>query len=329
MTTLDELREVLEHRAGVPDPTGMIEAARTRATHVRRRRRLTAAAAVVAVAAIAVPVTLAQLRTSDPLPAAYRGAGEATVSVQPDPRFFVLSRRIDATGQMLTVRHRDTADRDWGGVVTVHDPGTYDPDWLGSAEAITVSGRPAHLMVTGESVIGWREPSGAWVVVGEAQSVPALRRLAESVRLGPPHEVTSPVRFGSVPDGLRLRSVTASDDPASLVAHTATVSFSTGQGGDPVLTASAYAGRGGAWTELTGTAPQWQTIGGHRAWRVPASNPNFSRDSGAHVLIETPECGVDVSFQPERISYDEVTRVVTGMTIADCTDPATWTPPLK
>jgi hypothetical protein len=324
MTTVNELREVLEQRAGVPDPTGIIEGARTRVAHVRRRRRLTVAAALVAVAAVALPVTLVQLRTPDTPHAAYREPTEITVSVQPDPRFFVLSRQVDTTGQVLTVRHRDTADKDWGGVITVHDPGTYDPDWLASAEEITVRGRPAHLLATGASVIGWREASGAWVVVSEAQSVQALRRLADSVRVGPPRTITSPVQFGSVPDGLRLDSVTVSDDPVSLPAQ---VSFAAVQSGDPILNATVHSGR--AWAELTGTAPQWTTIGDHRAWRVPEDSPLFSRRSGAHVLIETPKCGVDVSFQPEQLSFEEVERVVTGMTIADCTDPATWTPPLQ
>jgi hypothetical protein len=375
MTTVDELREVLERRAGVPDPTGMIEAAQAGAARVRRRRRITAVA-LAAVVAVAIPVTVAQLPKPGPLPAApppYRSIGEATVSMRPDPDFFVLSRQVDATGQVLTVRHRDTGNKDSGGTVTVHDPGTYDPAWLASSEKITVGGRPAYLAVTvvnrhtgpvmepstqdppqrsrgsepeGASVIGWPEPSGAWVVVGEAQSVPALRRLAESVRLGPPRQVTSPVRFGRLPDGLRLQYISTGDDPAgppSLGFHAAlgfaAADRSPAQGagtvgkslGDLPLNVLVLPRANGGWTELVDVPgrPQWQTIGGQRAMYLPEGSEGF--DGGtAHLLIEKGKCGILISLgAPVRISYEELVRLVAGMTFADCTDPQTWVPPLS
>ena len=375
MTTVDELREVLERRAGVPDPTGMIEAARAGAARVRRRRRITAVA-LAAVVAVAIPVTVARLPKPGPLPASpppYRGTGEATVSMRPDSDFFVLWRRVDATGQVLAVRHRDTGSKDFGGTVTVHDPGTYDPAWLASSEKITVGGRPAYLAVTvvnrptgpvvepstqdlpqrsrglepeGASVIGWPEPSGAWVVVGEAQSVPALRRLAESVRLGPPRQVTSPVRFGRLPDGLRLQYVSAADDPAgppSLgfraalgfaaadrspgpVAGTVGTSF-----GDLPLNVRVQPRTQGSWTELVDARgrPQWQTIGGQRAVYLPVGSEGIPGGT-AQLLIEQGKCGIVISLgAPVRISYEELVRMVAGMTFADCTDPRTWVPPLS
>ncbi|MFI7544242.1 hypothetical protein [Actinoplanes sp. NPDC049599] len=384
MNTIDELREVLEHRAGVPDPTGIIEAARARATHVRRRRRLTAVA-LAAVVAGAIPVTVAQLRTPDPLPAApppYREPGEATLTVRPAPGFFVLRRQIHATGQDVVVRNLDSSDRRDGGSVTAFDPGTYDPAWLKTGERITVGGHPAYYTLTvtsrpsgpatdpagreaiersrlleseGVAVIGWPDPSGAWVVVSGARSREDLRQLAESVRMGPPRKVTSPVQFGWLPDGLRLDYVTADDEPAGprSVASSARVGFTAEASPTPLQPGSwaEYRDRDTAlaavvqpknsrgWGEMVGgpggpsvlsSVPRWQTIGGHRTWYLPEGNPDFAVDSGAHMLVETEKCGVLITLgEPVKISYADLIRTVTQMTVADCTDSATWTPPLK
>jgi hypothetical protein len=262
MTTVDELREVLEHRAGVPDTAGMIEAAQTGAARVRRRRRITAAtvaAGLAVVIAVGTPVALGRSRTADPLPAApspYRGPGDWTVRLEPDPDRFVLERRIEGAGQVLAVRYRDVANRDQAASVKVYDPGTYDSAWLESGERITVDGHPAFYTLTvtsrptgpatdpsvqralkrsqqlegeGVAVIGWQDRSGAWVTVGGTRSRAALQKLAEAVRLGPPQRTTSPVQFGRVPDGMRLGYILTEDatNGPEISSFTAGIGFTT------------------------------------------------------------------------------------------------------
>jgi hypothetical protein len=359
MTTIEELREVLEHRAGVPDPTGLIEAARTRAAVVRRRRRITAATVVagLVVAVVAVPVTVARLRTPDPLPAAPgppRAVSESTVDLDPASGFFVSTRHTRLGLQQLTVRDRVTGARDSGGTVTVTDPGTHHPTWLTSGRRITVGGHRAFLLpsdVETEAVIGWPDRSGAWVQVSQARSHQVLQRLAESVRLGPPREVVYPVRFGWLPDGVRLNSVVATDDPAAppgfsfiaTVGFTATARSSPSNSpqadyGTVAVGATVERRTTGWWKQLVGTKgkpsilgsePRWRTIGGQRAWYLPRGSKGFANWT-ANLLIETGKCGVHITLGvPDRISYDDLVRMVAGMTFADCTDPTTWTPPLR
>ena len=77
--------------------------------------------ALAAVVAVAIPVTMAQLRAPDPLPATpapYREPGEATLTVRPAPGFFVLRRQVHATGQDVVVRNLDSSSRNDGGSVT-------------------------------------------------------------------------------------------------------------------------------------------------------------------------------------------------------------------
>ena len=382
MSTVDELREVLEERAGVPEITGVVEAARAGATRVRRRRRITAAtvtAGLVVVAAVAVPVTVQRMRATDPLPAApatkpYRQTGEYTVRVQPAPRYFVLQRQVEAAGQVVVIRSRNSGDRDWGGTVTVHDPGTYDPAWLRTGERITVDGHPAFYTLTvtsrptgpapeeaverarmleseGVAVIGWPDPSGAWVTVTGGRTRADVQRLAESVELGAPRPITAPVQFSWVPGGLRLGFVSANDQPAGspILDNGARVGFTAkplpaalepgsalaNLHSDMELTVLVLRRTDRSWTEMVdppqppGVAavqPRWRTVAGHRTWYLPPGSPHFAAGS-AHLLIEDGECGIALSVDESvRISYDDLVRTVAGMPFADCTDPATWLP---
>ncbi len=205
------------------------------------------------------------------------------------------------------------------------------------------------------AVIGWPDPSGAWVVVSGTRSREDLQQLAESVRMGLPRKVTSPVQFAWLPAGLRLDYVTADDEPAGprSVASSATVGFTADASPAPLqpgswaefrdrdtaLTAMVQPRNSRGWGEMVGgpggpsvmsTAPRWQTIGGYRTWYLPEGNPDFPTDSGAHMLVEAGKCGVLLSLgEPVTISHADLIRTVTGMTVADCTDSTTWTPPLK
>jgi len=51
-------------------------------------------------------------------------------------------------------------------------------------------------------VIGWQEPSGAWVVVYQGRDKVGLARVAESVRVGDARPLKAPFRLGHVPAGL-------------------------------------------------------------------------------------------------------------------------------
>lgn len=364
MNTLDDLQETFDRQAGTSDGFGMVEAAQAGAARIRRRRRVTGAAAaavLIAVVAVAVPATVARLRAADELPATpapYRAPSEITLSVQPASGFFVLDHGTDATRQFLTVRNSDTAAKDHGGTVNVYDPGTFDPAALKRGERVTVAGHSAYLVPTARPIstdpqLGWQDASGAWVTVSETANREALLRLAETVRLGPPRQITAPVQFGWVPGGLPLSyaksysemggtsgpglgSVVgfAADRPPAQYPMRPVVSGNSGLALSAMTMSKANTG----WAELVAPegapagkhpTPKWETIGGQRAWYLPddAEPQIFGGGPGAHLFIEVGGCGVMLTVADlAQIDYAELVRTVTGMTFSDCTDATTWHP---
>lgn len=354
MTTIEDLRETFDNHAGGPVETGLIEAARTGAARIRRRRRIagTAAAAVlVAAVAVVVPLSAARLR-AEPQPAApapYRAPDESTLTVAGTPGFFVLNHGIDATRQFLVVRGSGPEITDFGGTVTVHDPGSFDPAVLLAGERVTVAGHPAFhvedlagavpgpMTVTGSlrPGVGWQDASGAWIVVSDARNREALVRLGATVRLGPPRKITAPVRFEHRPGGLPVSYVSNNDagNAPGGYQFSSTVGFSPAR--PPFATDDRVSGlpvsvlavpkTSRSWTELlVEPGPDWRTIGGHRTRFLPNSQ---RQGPGAHLLIDAGTCGVLLEVADlARTGYDEIVRTVEGMTIADCTDTTTWLP---
>jgi len=364
MRTLDDLRATFEREAGTSDGFGITEAAQAGAARIRRRRRVLAAAAVtvlVGVVAAAVPIAVTRMRGADPLPATpapYRAPSEITLSVQPTSAFFVLSHGTDSTRQFLTVRNRNTSAKDFGGTVSAYDPGTFDPAGLKRGERVTVAGHSAYLVPTAQKFssdpqLGWQDDSGVWVTISETVNRAAVLRLAGTVRLGPPRQVTAPMRFGWAPGGLPLSYARNSDETGGIRGYqlSSYVGFAADRPPAPdtarppmgaesgmALNAMAVPKTSMSWTEVVAPVgappgrfptPKWETIGGQRAWYlVDNAKPGiFPAGPGAHLFIETDTCGVTLAVTDLAvIDYAELVRTVTGMTFSSCTDATTWQP---
>ncbi|MET0494922.1 MAG: hypothetical protein ABW000_17510 [Actinoplanes sp.] len=363
MNTLDDLRDTFDLAAGTPDVHGVVEAAQTRAGQIRRRRRVVAAAVaagLVVVVAVAVPLTTARLRATEQVatPPPYRTLHQLTLSEQGPGKWFVLNHGTDSTRQFMVIRNRDTDSTDWGGTVSAHDPGTYDPAALEQGENLEVNGHPAHYLeetATVPALLGWRDPSGVWITISGARDRAGLIEVAGIVRLGPPRAATGPVQFGRLPGGLPLNYVASSDESPGAVngGLSARMGFAAGRPPAPDTDLRPVFGResglelsvltqpktSNGWKEMVVQplehpdkmpVPQWTTIGGQRAWFRADHDPEprlFADGPGAHLFIETDTCGVLITVADlGKISYDELVATVSAMTFSSCTDVSTWRP---
>ena len=228
MSDLQELSQVLaDHEQLAPDPAGLVEAARAGAARIRRRRvaytAVTTAVAVLAVIVVSVVLVKPAPPPDRPPVVANRVVPvkmQITVDLAPDPDLTKLAWGRNGNTQHLSVRVLGMFDNE----ITVHDPGTYDPAPLTHGEPVTVQGHSAYYIeglpvtwvrrtalsspsatTTPVPAVGWRDGSGAWVVIYQKSGPKdrsSLLRLAEAVRLGSPHGLRAPFHLSYLPLGL-------------------------------------------------------------------------------------------------------------------------------
>lgn len=407
MNNLTDLRQSLEnHSQLAPDGVGMVEQARIGAVRIRRNRRIvrsaTAFAAVVTVAA-GMPLTArltdpsahesATTPAGKPVQTSYRKLTERTLSLATGSEYYALTQGTYGNRQFLIARNRTSSSEDhFGGVVSVQDPGTFDPTDLQRGEKIAVNGHPAFLveralpprslpsrpsMPSGPAVpggqenppgpdvqaltelrrikeaadrerkvttVGWLDPSGAWVVVGpeSVKDRADLLHLASAVRVGPPRETRAPFQFGWVPGDLPVTAITNSEDANGhdprnrLGSHVALGDYVE----DPARNTDHLSGvppwgrqivvqaLTSVGDDLLAEGPT-KTIAGRDAWYKDFSTVDDPR-TGYEVGIKVAGCVIVVHVvQAEKITLDDVDRMVRDMTFGDCVDPATWKPIMR
>jgi hypothetical protein len=222
----------------------VVEAALAGAVRLRRRRRLVRVAAAVVVALVVPVAVVAGVRVTGgeravpatpPSPSSwphYRDPLEVTVEVDPAAGYTVIERQAQRDRQVVTLRPADARDV----VVTVHNPGTFDPKPFLAAPEEDADGRRVRYLsmfvfddvcptppppprdgITPEDclsaaaarqpkatpALAWAEPSGAWVVLRQVagSNRTDLLRAAAAVRFGPPRGLRTPYRLGYVPAG--------------------------------------------------------------------------------------------------------------------------------
>lgn len=378
--SVDDIRQVLlDHEAFAPDGAGLVEAARAGAGRIRRRRRLAVASAVVVALVVPVAVVAAfqQMGVVEsavtPASPPYRSTLQVTVGVDPDSGYSVLDYWVNRDRQQFRLRPSHGID---DAVVVVHNPGTFDSAPLRSGRPVTVGGRTARYVpdldlgvsctvagpgrptgprgacavrpsgpgVVRMPVIGWAEPSGAWVLVFlSAGSTEAdLSRTAAAVRISSPRDVRAPYRLGYLPAGLTGVYAATTDSgpwqPHSLLAFdtdpaTPVSGLDTATGILPDVTAdltiaavprSPYvdekATELGRPTKVAGLDTYYgtQNVG---SWRI---------ELGAAVLVVVAgACQFQFAVRDSTaVVYPELVRMVENATFADCATPATWTTPL-
>ena len=359
MTTTEDLRRTLVENADLaPDPLGLIEAAREGAARVQRRRRLFAAsgvAAVVVLALVATALVRPDIRTVPPAEKPpYRPPMHLTVSVAAGSPYRVLAEGSNGPYQFLMVRLRDIARG--GAMVAIADPGVFDAAALLAGERITIGGHPAYYTPvqpfpdsfgpgpSGEPTTGlqkwpaagWRDASGAWVILWEADRE-ELIRVGENLRFGPPRAMRTAFLLGATP-GLRYEFGKRSfiDDFGAEVGLVREGTpprrpdldklSSEGLGNLEVTVRVDTYDDSGDRTETP------EPVGGHAAWFVESLNPKELFNVNGRVLryrtlvVQTaPTCFVKFSTTyADDHSREELLRIAQAARYADCTKPDTW-----
>lgn len=368
MTDMRELRRVLDAQAQLaPDGVGMIEAARAGAVRLRNRRKVGYVACAVAAAALLAGVSTAIVgiggASTEQGPSAARQPLQLTLDLAPDSDYHKQGYGVVGGTQFLVARALNGDAREFGAAVALYEPGTFDSAGLVRGEKITVGGHPAYFVsdfLAGKGfrppgpgagpgpenvdvrmpVIGWREPSGGWVVVYDVKDKAGLARIAEDVRVGAARPVKTPYRLGYVPADLpATAAVTFDSNPAesnSVVGFDATATptlldlRSAGIPGVPALKiqvvprseyVDSHAGNLGPPTKIGGW-DTWYITTQDKGWVVP--------QRGSVLVVNAGHCQAHIVVRDRsQIPYTELNRLVADMTFADCTDPATWTRPLS
>jgi hypothetical protein len=358
MTTLDDLRETFDAYAGNGlDVDLTVATAQAGATRIRRRRRTfvaCVAAVLVAVAAV-TPVALARLRSDRATPAAtpsYRASSQLTVSLAAGTPYFVQEEGTDGHQQHVIVRQESPQEGSEGSVF-VYDPGSYDGQAFAHGTPTTVSGHPAtsvpdlqydptYLPEERAPAVGWKDASGAWVVVTQTKTVAEAIDLATAVRLGAPRAVTGPVAFTTVPGDrpLTFSDVEVAEKRPSGQTYAMQLGFGPGRAaprsmpmisGDPGLdvTMMVQPVTGMGWQEIQGAVGGTEkTINGLHVRFVPDTGSQaFRSGPGGHILIGTDTCGIEIELVDlAKIPFAQAESMIAGMTVGNCTDTATWGP---
>jgi hypothetical protein len=362
MATLDELRRTLAENAQTAPPrAGLLDEVEAGVSRIRRRRRVAAtltAAALVLVAAVAVPVVVRRSATpAVPASTQSRGDTDVTLSMRPGSAYALKVKGggtgINGSAQFLYVRY--SANVSGCCAVRVWDPGSYDAKALQKANQITVNGHRAWaglIPVTGRQqmpdvvkltlpVVGWREPTGAWVTVWGEQNdkLEYVRNVAADVRVGPPHPATVPFHF-TVPHQLRVSYVappTGANHGGAVAlwqfggTREPTIDLTFGTFGPYLpgpLTVTAFKAKG-PWSDYTNAnTPPTETIAGHKVWYYEGTAPKINvRPPGSVMLVEIGDCGLQIETSDKtRITKADLTALVGTLRVDDCGKPATWRP---
>jgi hypothetical protein len=378
--SVDDIRRVLlDHEILAPDGAGLVDAARAGAVRVRRRRRLTVVAAVVValVVPVAVVASFRETGTAEsavvPASPPYRSTLQLTVGVDPDSGYSVLDYWVNRDRQQLRLRP-STGIEDAS--VVVHDPATFDSTALRRGQPVTVAGRAARYVPDLDlgvpctvaappgqpaprgmcqvrfddakrvrmPVIGWVEPSGAWVLVfvGERSTQADVARAAAAVRTWPPRDIRAPYRLGYLPAGLAGVYATATDSgpwqPDSLLAldpdpATPVSGLDPATGWIPEITAAltirAFP-RSPYVDEKAAELGRPTRVAGFDVYYATANVGAWRLETGAAVLVVVAGgCQFHVNVRDaNRVPYPELVRMVENATFTDCANPTTWITPL-
>lgn len=361
MNTLDDLRRILEAEAGAaPGPDGVVVAAAQGAARIRRRRRVTAVsgvAALVAVVAMVAPI-VADRRHADGLPPATvpveRATGQVTLGVDPASGYVMTSQDVDADGQRIAFRIPPAASKEKSfltAAIAVDPDVSFDPSRLQAGERTTVSGReawyvsdyplgtytPKNLTSTQRSetdvaLVGWRDPSGIWVLAfQENNDDPDRGKLlaaAQALRIHPAQDMTLPISFGRLPDGLPLNMVRSDRRTSAFVTlggATAPPDTRWFVGPSPGTAVMIQVQPG---TELPVRGTRVARVAGHDAWYSKATS-GTARGNGT-LSVRAGNCTVAFSaWDEDQASAAQLREIAAAVTYADCTDPTTWGPAVR
>ncbi|MEV6302770.1 hypothetical protein AB0M02_25380 [Actinoplanes sp. NPDC051861] len=359
MNTLEDLRRTLDtHATAAPDAFGLIERARTHAVRLRRRRRIltgTGTALAIVLVSVAVPLFLRQPAPAPSPPAAppSRSAAQLSVELVPGSAFQITTRGGTEDSQWATVRAtvdiesarpgRPGANE--GADVIVHDPGTYDPAVLQRGEPVTVAGRPGWYVESLPSVVivpldlpaaagpavGFQDPSGAWVTVGDVEAEETARQhlieIGNQVRLAEPIEAGAPFQFGWLPEGLPVSRVRQLP-----MGPAVTFGFGPVSGRDVALSVTAQSSVGDRdWPMIKDGMPDTVTVNGNTVRYAARPNAVWTGpDTGADMTVEVGTCVFYFHvLDRERLSRPDLLRIVEHARFTSCDDPSTWLPPAR
>ena len=339
--------------------------------HGRRRRTraavwLTGAAALLVIGGAAATVGMVRMQQDDPGPRVAeqpaepeppRRPDQITIDINTTSGMVAAVRGTDSTRQFVTARDVSLGAAKGGryaGEVSAYEPGTFDSAPLRGGTVVNVAGHdalyvPAYTFAAlseGDAAhrspaIGWKDPSGAWLLVysapGEKLAREDLTRLAESVLLPGPRDLRTPFRLGALPNGLAATYVRSAEEADG---RGGTVGLS-----DPRRKASSAAVYEGApygvtvsisafapdskWAAQRATLGRSTRVNGYTAWYSEGKNMLSPEGNGSVLVLETEHCVVMLrTADREKISRAELNHTVEEMTIGDCGDPDTWITPL-
>lgn len=327
---------------------------------------LTGVAAVLVIGGAAVTAGMIRLQRGEPdapasPPAAgpARQAGQITVDLDPTSGFVASVRGTDANRQFLTARDfaPGTSGAEPGryaGEVTAYDPGSFEPAGIEQGQVIPIAGHDARFVADYQfaalsdnngpvrtPLIAWQDPSGVWLLVYsvEATDRESLERLATSVTLAPPQHVRTPFGIGALPSGLAVTYVRAVEDERD--GRSGTVGLSTA--GRQSSTAATYLAapngitvsvsasrRDDDWTAEKRKLDNSIRAGEYDGWFTTGRNPLSRGATGGTLIVETATCVVRLSAADrDKVTRDDLVKVVADMAIGDCGDPDTWIAPLS
>jgi hypothetical protein len=335
MTTLDDLRQVLEEDAVLaPDGAGFLQAAQLGAANVRRRRRLvtvTAAAALVAVIAVVTPIVVYREAGKPVTPAvspSARKPGDLTLTVDSRIGIPVVEEVAADKLQILTLLSRDKDP--FRVAVRAYDPDSPDiiPTAGPKAERTTVQGRRAEAWISdsyARPTLLWHHPSGIWIQISQltgASDRARVAQVADAVRIGPPRRMSAPFRLGSLPAGLRMEGIDVIQDDVN--GPTTTVELAPP---DPA--------------EYPGSSirilafrrdPDWFSKLTHRTPTTPVAGRSAWYDENdvmreGELVVDGGSCWM-LFGKTSKYTVGQLRTIAAGTTFGDCTDQSTWTVPV-
>jgi hypothetical protein len=331
----------------------------------RRRVFAVAAVAAVAVLVAAVPLLVSMTVPHRPAPgissgpsgspaAPYRRPLELTVALTAARAPYLMDYGTTGGAQFIKISTASGAGPDFtAGVVLVYDPGALDPGVFAGGEPVPVHGRTGHLIhdflighrqdpdgTTHEirtSAIGWPDPSGAWVVVHGLTGTDNLVALGDAVDLGARHPLPAPYRLGYLPPGVAALPVSYAQNRTTPGDGAGSVDSVLSFGGSPPETWHPFVEPSADvpltirvndrshYSDLQDGPPDRTKIAGYDGWFFTAGSAGLT-GAAARLLVKTDTCRVEITVNDQgRYPLEQLTRIVEGMQIRDCTNRATWT----